>query len=128
MDRALGERLRVIRLFDAYGALLTERQRTLLRLYYHRDLSLGEIAVQLKITRQAVFDSLHRSMAELQRLESMLRIVGRAERTARQHQEIAGRAAALREAIDGLRGRLDRETVNRLQGTVAALRRTAGEE
>lgn len=125
MNRALGERLRVIELLDAYGGLLTGRQRTLLQLYYHRDLSLSEIAVQLKITRQAVFDSLHRSVGELQRLEGSLQLVGRRERAARQQRVMADRAKALEEAIHRLAGRLDRETVTGLLDSVAALRKAA---
>lgn len=123
MDRVLGERLRVIRLLDAYGRLLRERRRKLLELYYHRDLSLAEIADQLEITRQAVFDSVHRSVDELQRLEGSLRLVARQERAARDRQAVVERVAALEDSITSLAGRLDHETIHRLLEGVTALRR-----
>ena len=36
--------LRLVVLFDIYGALLTEDQRNMFGLYYNEDLSLAEIA------------------------------------------------------------------------------------
>jgi len=117
MDRALGDRLRVIMLFDAYGGLLTERRRTLLQLYYLRDLSLGEIAQELRITRQAVYDSLHRSVNELERLEDSLHAL-------EQKRVVVERTAALERTIKGLAGKVDRETLDRVLEHVTALRRT----
>lgn len=116
MDRALGERLRVIMLFDAYSGLLSERRRMLLQLYYLRDLSLGEIAEMLKVTRQAVFDSLHRSVDELERLEQSLH-------TLELRRAVAERTAVLERAVKGLAGRVDPQTVDHLLESVAALRR-----
>lgn len=75
MDDRLGNRLHIIHLFDVYGGLLTTRQQRLMRLYYHDDLSLGEIAERRRITRQAVYDSLRRSMVELTRFEQHLGLV-----------------------------------------------------
>ena len=75
MEDRLGNRLHVIRLFDIYGGLLTARQQRLMRLYYHDDLSLAEIAARLRVTRQAVYDGLHRAVGELSRLERHLGLV-----------------------------------------------------
>ncbi len=75
MDHRLGNRFQTIRLYDCYGGLLTTRQQRLMRLYYHDDLSLGEIAERLEITRQAVYDSLHRAIIELTRFERHLGLV-----------------------------------------------------
>ena len=52
--------LRMSLLFDFYGALLTERQQDVFQLYFGDDLSLGEIAEELRISRQAVYDTLRR--------------------------------------------------------------------
>ncbi|MTI79863.1 MAG: YlxM family DNA-binding protein [Firmicutes bacterium] len=48
-------------LFDFYGQLLTERQQRFIELYYGHDFSLGEIADQYGVTRQAVHDTLKRA-------------------------------------------------------------------
>jgi 16S rRNA (guanine1207-N2)-methyltransferase len=65
-------------LLDAYGALLTPRQREVLRRYFAEDLSLGEIAAQMRVSRQAVHDGLRRALDALARYESVLRLVARA--------------------------------------------------
>jgi predicted DNA-binding protein YlxM (UPF0122 family) len=62
-------------LFDFYGQLLTDRQQDLMELYYCHNLSLGEIAGELKITRQAVYDTLKRSELTLSRYEAKLSLV-----------------------------------------------------
>ncbi len=78
----LDGRTAVARLFDAYAGLLTRRQREVLNLYYHHDFSLGEIASRSRVTRQAVFDSLRRSVRELRSFERRMGLVAeRARRT-----------------------------------------------
>lgn len=72
MDRTLATRDRANRLFDAYGSLLTAQQRQLLRRYYQDDLSLGEIAAQMQVSRQAVHDGLRRALTALERYEAAL--------------------------------------------------------
>ena len=52
-------------LFDYYGDLLTEKQRTFFDLHYNQDLSLSEIAEDAGITRQGVHDTLARAEAIL---------------------------------------------------------------
>ncbi|MFR7472294.1 MAG: sigma factor-like helix-turn-helix DNA-binding protein [Ruminococcus sp.] len=46
--------LKLVLLLDCYGTLLTDRQRQMIQLYYDEDLSLGEIAQIIGISRQAV--------------------------------------------------------------------------
>lgn len=59
-------------LYDFYGPLLTARQQRLLELYYERDLSLGEIAGELRVSRQAVHDTIKRAEELLERFEVKL--------------------------------------------------------
>lgn len=61
-------------LLDYYGALLTERQRDLLGLYYNDDLSLSEISENTGLSRQGVRDAIKHGEVELDRLESALGI------------------------------------------------------
>jgi len=101
IPRALDGRTIVIRLFDAYADLLTDRQQALLRMYYHEDLSLGETAGRIGVTRQAVFDSIRRSVAEMEHLEERLGVLADRERAARSREEIVSRLRAVeREAAD----------------------------
>lgn len=52
--------LRLAMLFDLYGELLTDTQKTMFDLYYNDDLSLAEISENTGITRQGVRDSIKR--------------------------------------------------------------------
>lgn len=62
-------------LFDFYAPLLTERQRDVFRMYFHEDLSLGEISEQLEVSRQAVHDLLKRVQTALGDFEAKLRLL-----------------------------------------------------
>ena len=56
-------------LFDYYGDLLTDRQRMCFDLRHNQDLSLAEIAQELQVSRQGVFDNLSRAEALLRNME-----------------------------------------------------------
>lgn len=56
-------------LFDYYGELLTQRQRMCFDLRHNQDLSLGEIAQELQVSRQGVHDNLSRAEALLRNME-----------------------------------------------------------
>ncbi len=66
------QRIRLGRLLDAYGGLLTEKQRNFLQLYLYDDLSLGEISEEVGVWRQAVHDLLKRTEQTLERYEERL--------------------------------------------------------
>lgn len=64
-------------LFDYYGGLLTSRQRQFFELHFQYDLSLGEIAENVGVSRQAVHDLLKRTLAQLDQYEERLGLVAR---------------------------------------------------
>jgi len=64
-------------LWDFYGQLLTSRQRNSIELYYAQNLSLGEIATELAVSRQAVHDTLKRAEHLLTEYEAKLGLVTR---------------------------------------------------
>ena len=64
-------------LFDTYGGMLTEKQQEYLDMRYNQDLSLGEIAQEQGVSRQAVFDNLTRTEALLRRMEENIGSVKR---------------------------------------------------
>ncbi len=63
---------RINLLFDIYSALLTERQQEVLHLYFSDDYSLGEIAAEYSISRQAVYDLIQRALGSLNKFEEKL--------------------------------------------------------
>ena len=67
--------IRVNRLFDMYGDLLTENQKKMISLHYQLDLSLGEIAEQEGISRNAVFDSIKKGLSLLENYEEKLSLI-----------------------------------------------------
>ncbi len=75
----LEKSIRINKLFDVYGNLLTEKQQNLVELYYGFDLSLGEIASQMKISRNAVYDALKKAVKALEDYEMKLRFLEKTE-------------------------------------------------
>ena len=64
-------------LFDYYGDLLTERQKLCFDMRYNQDLSLSEIAMELNVSRQGVYDNLSRAEALLKNMEEKTGLVAR---------------------------------------------------
>jgi hypothetical protein len=62
-------------LYDFYGELLTEHQRSVYEMSINEDLSLSEIADTLSISRQAVHDIIKRCDKLLEDYESRLHLV-----------------------------------------------------
>ena len=63
------DRVRLASLLSEYGALLTDRQRDMLRLYVEMDMSLFEVAEEYGVTRQAVMDAVKHGADSLQKYE-----------------------------------------------------------
>ena len=73
------ERVLISLLLDFYGPLLTDKQRMSLQLHHEYDMSLGEIAEELGVSRQAVHDNLQRARHILNDYESKLHLVAQYE-------------------------------------------------
>jgi len=120
----LADRLRIAQLLDVYGGLLTRRQRRLVQLYFLNDLSLGEIAAQLTVTRQAVYDSLRRATSELEHLEEVLHLLVLRRQRERQIQHLAEGFDVLEERVAQLNGHLEKKALGPIQDAVLHLRKT----
>ena len=75
MDEELKKKEQVILLMDCYRELLTDKQKQYLSLYYEEDLSLSEIAEDLSVSKNAVFDNIKRSVMSSEKYESKLHIL-----------------------------------------------------
>ena len=64
-------------LADFYGALLSQRQQDVLRLYHEENCSLQEIAEELGISRQGVHEALKKAEKSLRDYEAKLGLVVR---------------------------------------------------
>lgn len=97
-------------LFDYYGELLTERQRQCFDMRHNQDLSLGEIAQELQVSRQGVYDNLSRAEALLRNME---------EKTGFVRRDLACRAAvrSIADAAAQLQNYPD-PAVSRLAGSI----------
>ena len=89
------EALEMTLLFDYYGELLTERQRSCVDMRYNQDLSLSEIAEELGVSRQGVYDNLSRAEALLRNMEEKKGCVQRAMETRKAVREILDAANKL---------------------------------
>ncbi|QNQ80305.1 YlxM family DNA-binding protein [Lactobacillus sp. PV034] len=76
-------------LYAYYGSLLTQGQQEYFEDYYYNDLSLGEIADNHQVSRQAVYDNLRRSSKALENYESKLHMAQDYQKFGKLTQEIS---------------------------------------
>lgn len=65
---------RINALFDFYEELLTNKQVQYIGSYYRDDYSLGEIAENFDVSRQAVYDNIKRTEQTLEKYERKLHL------------------------------------------------------
>lgn len=92
--------VQMLLLFDYYGEMLTERQRMCLDLRYNQDLSLAEIAAELGVSRQGVFDNITRAEAHLEKIEEKTGCV-------RRYLQSRKAKAQILDAVETLKGHDD---------------------
>lgn len=78
-EKVLLKATRMNLLFDFYEALLTEKQQMFMKAYFHDDYSLGEIAAEFSISRQAVYEHIKRAEVVLEEYEAKLRLLSKHE-------------------------------------------------
>lgn len=74
-ENALDKTNRMNGLFDFYYGLLTEKQQMILKYYFHDNYSLAEIAEELQISRQGVYEHIKRAEIALEDYEAKLRLL-----------------------------------------------------
>ncbi len=105
-----------ILLYDYYGDLLTDRQRECFEMRYNQDMSLGEIAEELGISRQGVHDNLSRTEALLRNMEAKTGCVSRDLACRKAAKTILAAAQQLKANGDGQTGALAEQILAALQG------------
>ena len=112
------ETLEMTLLYDYYGDLLTDRQKQCFDLKYNQDLSLSEIAQELNVSRQGVYDNLNRGEALMRNMEEKTGCVRRDlvlrsaeekilkaanELLLNENETVSGPARRIIEAVQGLK-------------------------
>lgn len=93
--------LEMTMLYDFFGDLLTEKQRSYFDLYYNEDLSLSEIAQEADISRQGVRDIIQRAENLLLEYEKKTGIVSRFIKMQADISDIENDLSRLIEISDG---------------------------
>ena len=92
--------IEIVLLYDYYGDLLTDRQKECFEMRYYQDLSLGEIASELGISRQGVHENLSRAEALLRNMEAKTGCVHRDQLCRKAVSAILEAADVLRQSED----------------------------
>lgn len=71
---------RVNSLLDIYGNILTDKQKEIMEMYFHYDLSLAEISENLNVSRNAVHDLIKRTTKSLENYEKKLMFLQKKEK------------------------------------------------
>lgn len=87
-ENRLDKTTRINSLFDFYELLLTDKQQMFLKYYFHDDYSLGEIAAEFSISRQAVYEHIKRAEQVLEMYEEKLGLMEKHYRRLRDLEEL----------------------------------------
>ena len=90
--------------FITYKSLLTDKQQETMEMYYINDMSLSEIARELNITRQGVFNCISNSEEKLDEMENAIGLMKKRERMEEVLLELEGfiRDGNKQKALDSL--------------------------
>ena len=112
------ERRRQSLLLDFYGELLTEKQRGCYDLHVNEDLSLSEIAEQLGVSRQGVWDNIRRAEASLKQIEEKTGLIRRFAQNRQAQEQLRQKLSLLRERCEGENRILAQEALELLDSFV----------
>lgn len=99
-ESTLEKKQRVNLLMDCYLELLTDKQQEYLTLYYAEDLSLSEIAFELDVSRNAVYDNLKRAVHILEEYENKLHLLRKHQKRIQLIEEIEAEQNTSRDQLN----------------------------
>ena len=108
--------IEIVLLYDYYGDLLTDRQKECFEMRYYQDLSLGEIAGELGISRQGVHENLSRAEALLRNMEAKTGCVNRDQACRKAVSSILASARQLQQNVDPVVSALAGKIISAAQG------------
>ena len=91
------EKNRLIKLFDAYGALLSDGQAEVMAYYINFDFTVSEIAENLGVSRQAVKDSVNKAVKKLYEYEEKLAFVEKTDQLSAQIENLQKQLSKIKE-------------------------------
>ena len=94
-QRVLAEGLSDTDRLETVIAALTDKQRECFDLHYNEDLSLAEIAEQLGVSRQGVWDNIRRAETAMEDIEAKTGLLRRFEENRRELESLLARLEAL---------------------------------
>ena len=106
-------------LLDFYGELLTGKQRECFDLHFNEDLSLSEIAEQLGISRQGVWDNIRRAQAAMEDIEEKTGLIRRFLESKDSLERLREYMRQLCELTEGRAGQLAREAAKEIETLIA---------
>ena len=101
-------------LYDFYGELLTDHQKKVYESVVYENLSLGEVADEFGISRQAVHDIVKRCDRMLEGYESKLGLI-------RRFEEVRSRIGSMEEVLNAPFEDSDRDKLLKLIGEIREL-------
>ena len=106
-------------LLDFYGELLTDKQRECFDLHCNEDLSLSEIAEQLGISRQGVWDNIRRAEDAMEAVEEKTGLLARFEENRRLLTELSRTLEALLPLTGGEAQRLTEDAMRQVEQLIS---------
>ena len=82
------ENIYLAKLFDAYGALLSEGQQKIMSHYLNDDYTITEIAENLSVSRQAIMDSISKADKKLRSYEEKLQFVKKIDNLSEENKNL----------------------------------------
>ncbi len=76
-------------LIDNYSSLLTEKQLTYIEMYYFEDLSLVEISEEFNVSKNAIYDSIQKSINNLKEIDQKLNLIKRKKQRLALYEKIS---------------------------------------
>lgn len=101
---SLSEIVEYALLYDFYGALLKDKNRSIFEDYMFNDMTLSEIAEEREITRQGVRDIVNRSKIRLSEYENRLGLIKRFNKVKKSAGAMKKELAGIKKCIDILAG------------------------